>query len=69
MLKKTKIITNTYWIANSTFTVSYTDRCTFCTLSIDHPSRAALDNRKGGGNMPRTRISHLMLTILQQIIL
>ena len=49
MLKNTKIITNTYWIVNSTYTISYTDRCTSCTLSIDHLSRAALDNRKGGG--------------------
>ena len=43
MLKKTKIITNTYWIVNSTYTVSYIDRCTSCTISIDHPSGAALD--------------------------
>ena len=25
------------------------DRCTSCTISIDHHSKAALDNRKGGG--------------------
>ena len=49
MLKKTKIITNTYWIVNSTYTVSYTDRCTSCTISIDHPFGASLDNWKGGG--------------------
>ena len=49
MLKKTKIITNTYWIVNSTYTISYTDRCTSCTISIDHPCGAALDNWNGGG--------------------
>ena len=57
MLKKTKITTNIYWIVNSMYTVSYTERCTSCTLSIDHHSRAALDNRKGGGGiMPITRL-------------
>ena len=50
MLKKTKTITNIYWIVNSTYTVSYTERCTSCTISIDHPCGAELDNRKGGGD-------------------
>ena len=47
-LKKTKIITKTYWIVNSTYTVSYTDRCTSCIICIDCPSGATLDNWKGG---------------------
>ena len=54
MLKKTKIITNAYWIVNSMYTVSYPYRCKSCNMSTDHPSRATLDNRKGGGDMPRT---------------
>ena len=49
MLKKTKIITNAYWIVDSTYTVSYPDRCTSCNMSTDRPSRATLDNWKGGG--------------------
>ena len=63
MPKKTKIINNTYWIVNSTYTVSYTDRCTSCTISIDHPSGAALDNWKGGGVFQATDISHIIIRI------
>ena len=56
-LKKTKI-TNTYWIVNSTYTVSYTDRYTSCTISIDHPSGAELDNCRYGsiGDHPLRKI-------------
>ena len=50
-LKRTKIITKTYWIVNSPYTLSYTDRCTSCIISIDRPSGAALDNWKGGGGI------------------
>ena len=50
MLKKTKIITNAYWIVDSTYTVSYLDRCTSCNMSIDRPSRATLDKGRGGLN-------------------
>ena len=46
MLKKTKIITNAPWIVDSTYTISYPDRCTSCNMSTDRPSRATLDNRK-----------------------
>ena len=53
MLKKTKIITKTYWIVDSTYTISYPDRCTdlitSCNMSTDRPSRATLENWKGGG--------------------
>ena len=65
MLKKTKIMINTYWIVNSTHTISYTDRCTSCTLSIDHPSRAAIG--QGGGIMPRTALSHEMTSITSEM--
>ena len=58
MLKKTKIITNTYWIVNSTYNVSYTDRCTSCTIGIDHPSRATLDNMKCGGEICQEKEYH-----------
>ena len=51
MLKKTKIITNIYWIVSSTYTVSYTDRCTSCTISIDNPcgGRHWTIGKRGGG--------------------
>ena len=58
MLKKTKIITNAYWIVDSTYTVSYPDRCTSWNLSTDHPSRATLDNRKGGGGICQEQEYH-----------
>ena len=58
-LKKTKIINKTYWIDDSTYTVSYTDRCTSCNMSIDRPSGATLDNWKGaGGIYQKTDILH-----------
>ena len=70
-LKKTKI-TNTYWIVNSTYTVSYTDRYTSCTISIDHPSGAELDNWKGRrGLYQETDILHkhfIKLSILNSIL-
>ena len=56
MLKKTKIITKTYWIVDSTYTVSYPDRCTSCNMSIDRPSRATLENWKGGGEYSKKQI-------------
>ena len=62
MLKKTKIITNIYWIVNSTYTVSYTDRCTSCSISIDHTCGAALDNWKGGGDYAKNEIITLPRT-------
>ena len=34
------------------------DRCTSCIISIDHHSRAALANGKGGGGLPITSLSH-----------
>ena len=34
------------------------DRCTSSTISIDHHSRATLDNGKGGGGLPITRLEH-----------
>ena len=55
MLKMTKIIINAYWIVDSTYTVSYPDRSTFCNMSTDRPSRATLDNWKGGGGYTKNR--------------
>ena len=51
-LKKTKIITKTYWIVKSTYTVSYPDRCTSCIISID-PLWG--DTERGGGDISRNR--------------
>ena len=63
MLKKIKIITNAYWIVDSTYTISNPDRCTSFNMSTDRPSRATLDYRNGGGDMPRTRISYKVSTM------
>ena len=49
MLKKTKIITITTCIVNRTYTISYLIGVRPVLISINHHSRAALDNRKGGG--------------------
>ena len=48
MLKKTKLITIIIHIINSTYTISYLIGVRPVLISIDHRSRAALDNRKGG---------------------
>ena len=54
-LKKTKIITKTNCIVDSTYTVSYPDRRTSCNMSIERPSGATLDNWKGGGGISKNR--------------
>ena len=59
MLKKTKIITITTCIVNSTYTISYLIGVRPVLISIDHHSRAALDNRKGGGGLPIASFSKL----------
>ena len=51
MLKKTKLITIIIHIVNSTYTISYLIGVRPVLISIDHRSRAALDNRKGGGGV------------------
>ena len=65
MHKKTKIITNAYWIVDSTYTVSYPDRCTSCYMSTDRPSMATLDNRKGGGGYTKNRNITLYILLNQ----
>ena len=57
-LKKTKIITKAYCIVNSTYTVSYTDRCTSCIINID---TGQLEG--GGGIYQRIDIEHCNITI------
>ena len=49
MLKKTKLITINIDIFNSTYTISWVIGVHPVLISIDHSSRAALDNRTGGG--------------------
>ena len=48
MLKKTSILTIITCIVNSTYTISYLIGVRPVLISIDHHSRAALDNGKGG---------------------
>ena len=62
MLKKTKIITKTYLIVDSTYSVLYPDRCTSCNMSIDRPSRATLDNWKGGGEYTKKQIYYTIFS-------
>ena len=49
MLKKTKFTTIIIHIFNSTYTISCVIGVRPVLLSVDHRSRAALDNRKVGG--------------------
>ena len=56
MLKKTKLITINIDIFNSTYTISWVIGVHPVLISIDHSSRAALDNRTGGGGFPISSI-------------
>ena len=64
MLKKTKITTNTNCIVNSTYTILYLIGVR-PSLSIDHHSRAALDNGKGGGDYANNEITTSVYTVFQ----
>ena len=55
-LKKTMFVSKASYIVNSMYTASYTDQCTSCNIIIDHPFGAALDIRKGGGDITKIEI-------------
>ena len=59
MLKKTKLITIKIHIFNSTYTISWVIGVRPVLISIDHCSRAALDNMTGWGVFPISSISQL----------
>ena len=55
MLKKTKLMTIDIHIFNSTYTISCVIVVHPVLISIDHRSRAALDNRTEGGGVPNIK--------------
>ena len=60
MLKKTKLITIINHIFNITYTISCVIGVHLVLISIDHRSRAALENMKGGGGLSISSILHIV---------
>ena len=58
MLKKTKLMTIDIHIFNSTYTISCVIVVHPVLISIDHRSRAALDNRTEGGGGSQYQVSY-----------